>query len=104
MLAIATSSRLSRAAIAGGAALALAGAALLFLFDPATSRLYPSCPLHSLTGLLCPGCGTLRSLNRLLNGDLAGAFSMNAAAVIAFPLLAYYGLSLFRTSRAAPGL
>lgn len=35
------------------------------------------CLFHASTGLLCPGCGTTRSLTALIHGDLAAAFSFN---------------------------
>jgi hypothetical protein len=76
---------------------ALAGVlVLLLLRDPATSGFFPPCPMHYLTGLYCPGCGTLRSLYRLFHGDLAGALSMNALMMISIPFLLYYGASLVR--------
>lgn len=52
----------------------------------------PECSIRRLTGLHCPGCGGTRCAGRLLEGDLAGAFAMNAAvAVIA---LSFVGLLL----------
>lgn len=72
---------------------------MLFRFDPATSRLFPPCPSRWLTGLSCPGCGTLRSLHRLLHGDLAGAVRMNGAAVVAIPVVLWYLASKLRTAR-----
>jgi len=35
-----------------------------------------TCPIHRLTGLLCPGCGGTRSSMMLLEGDVGGAISM----------------------------
>lgn len=35
------------------------------------------CLFHAATGLLCPGCGTTRSLTALIHGDVAGAFAFN---------------------------
>jgi len=35
----------------------------------------PKCPLYSLAGLHCPGCGSQRALGSLLRGDLMGVFS-----------------------------
>ena len=35
------------------------------------------CLFHAATGLLCPGCGTTRSLTALIHGDLATAFAFN---------------------------
>jgi uncharacterized protein DUF2752 len=59
---------------AGGAAAAV----VLFAFDPATSAIFPSCPLRVWTGWLCPLCGTLRALHALVHGSLVGALHANA--------------------------
>ncbi|QUS59715.1 DUF2752 domain-containing protein [Synechocystis sp. PCC 7339] len=69
---------------------------LLFLFDPASSKLFPPSPFRSLTGLYCPGCGTLRALHQLLHGNLVGAFGLNPLMIISLPFMVYsyvaYGL------------
>ena len=57
-------------------AMALAMAALLFVFDPESAKFYPRCPL-SLLGISCPGCGTLRALHCYLHGDFVRAFRFN---------------------------
>lgn len=68
-------------------------AALLYLrlFNPATpgTNYYPSCPFHTLTGLNCPGCGTLRGLHQLTHGHLVTALNYNALMVLSLPFLAY---------------
>lgn len=66
----------------------------LRLYDPATSVLFPPCPLYELTGWYCPGCGSLRALHQLLHGNLAAAFAMNPLAVVSLPFL-LYGTSSF---------
>lgn len=50
---------------------------------------YPTCPSLWLTGLYCPGCGSLRALHDLTHLDLVGAWDMNPLAVIAVPWLAW---------------
>lgn len=55
----------------------LAAAALLFAFEPATTWWLPSCPLHALTGWLCPLCGSLRAVHALLHGAPRVAFGLN---------------------------
>ena len=67
------------------------GAATLMLdfFDPATSGLFPPCPLRYLTGWYCPGCGSLRALHQLLHGNLGEAWALNPLTVILLPFLAY---------------
>ncbi|MDZ7910348.1 MAG: DUF2752 domain-containing protein [Rhodococcus sp. (in: high G+C Gram-positive bacteria)] len=71
----------SIAAPLGMAAAAVGGAVLLHVRDPRTSTYLP-CPLHALTGLWCPGCGTTRALGDLTRGDVAAAASSNVVAVV----------------------
>ena len=65
------------------------GLVVLRWFDPATSVIFPPCPLHALTGLYCPGCGSLRALHQLLLGNLGAAFAFNPLAVLSLPFLVY---------------
>jgi hypothetical protein len=60
---------------------------VLFFFAPDQYSFYPRCLFHSLTGWQCPGCGGLRATNRLLHGDLAGAFRFNPLLVSLLPVL-----------------
>lgn len=79
--------------------------AVLYLFDPATSGLYPGCPFRALTGLLCPGCGTLRGLHQLLHGNLVTAFRFNPLMVLSLPFVAWSLLARsaeLATGRALP--
>lgn len=64
-------------------------AAVYFWVDPAEAAWLPRCPLHSLTGLQCPGCGSQRMVHALLHGDLAGAWHANAFLVASLPALAF---------------
>src|SRR5229473_426347 len=68
----------------GGAAIAA-----LDFFDPATSGLFPPCPLRYLTGWYCPGCGSLRAIHQLLHGNLHAAWALNPLTVLLLPFLAY---------------
>src|SRR5258708_14695303 len=72
--------------------LALAGGSVvLFLFNPSEWGFYPFCFFHRVTGLLCPGCGSLRAMHQLLHGQLAEAFHFNALFVLSLPLIGWYG-------------
>jgi Protein of unknown function (DUF2752) len=73
------------AAIVGG----IAGLVFLRALDPATSGIYPPCPVYYLTGWYCPGCGSLRAIHQLLEGNLRGAWAMNPLTVMLLPFLAY---------------
>jgi hypothetical protein len=82
---------------------AIVSAVVLYVFNPATSGFYPFCPLHRLTGLLCPGCGSLRALHELLHGNLVAAFHLNALLVLSLPVLAAFAMRwLYRRSRGQP--
>src|SRR5580692_3897196 len=65
------------------------GAVLLEVFDPATSGIFPPCPVRYLTGWYCPGCGSLRAIHQLLEGNLRAAWAMNPLTVILLPFLTY---------------
>ena len=54
-----------------------AAAVLLAAFDPATTWWFPSCPVHTLTGWLCPLCGSLRAIHALLTGSPLAAVAFN---------------------------
>ena len=64
-------------------------AVLLRVFDPATSGIFPPCPVYYLTGWYCPGCGSLRAMHQLLHGHLWAAWAMNPLTVVLMPFLAY---------------
>ena len=63
--------------------------ALLRIFDPATSTLFPPCPVHYLTGWYCPGCGSLRAIHQLLHGNFRAAWAMNPLTVVLLPFVTY---------------
>ena len=65
------------------------GLLLLRFYDPASSGFFPPCPLHYLTGLYCPGCGSLRALHQLLLGNLHTAWAMNPLTCLLLPFLIY---------------
>jgi hypothetical protein len=65
---------------------------LMSLAWPGSYRWIPECPFHRLTGLLCPGCGSLRALHCLMTGGIGEAFRCNALLVPAL-LLVLAGLS-----------
>jgi hypothetical protein len=69
------------------AAAAAAGLATLALVDPNRPGHYPTCPFFWLTGLYCPGCGSLRALHDLAVLDVAGAWGMNPLLMLVLPFL-----------------
>lgn len=40
---------------------------VLFVVDPARHRVTPRCPIRTVTGFDCPGCGGLRAVHELLH-------------------------------------
>lgn len=78
-------------------ALGLGTLLALFFVDPATSSLFPPCPVHWATGYACPGCGSGRALHALLHGSVGRAFSLNPLAVLALPVMALGFAGLART-------
>jgi len=80
-------------------ALTLLGGAVLFLFNPANHGFYPSCLFYKTTGLLCPGCGTLRACHQLLHGHLLMALRCNLLVVLSIPLLTVLALGYLSMDR-----
>ena len=84
-----------------------AAVATVALLDPYQGGNYPVCPSLLLTGLYCPGCGTLRMLHSLTEGDVVAAADMNPLALLLLPALAaFWGAWAWRratgNSRGAP--
>lgn len=46
------------------------------------------CPIHALTGLLCPGCGVTRMCMALLALDFPAAWNANPVLLLLLPILA----------------
>ena len=53
------------------------------LVSPYATGNYPTCPFLSLTGLYCPGCGSLRALHELANLDILASLGMNVLTPLA---------------------
>lgn len=70
-------------------------AALIAALSPMAERLasgLPTCPIKAMTGLPCLTCGTTRAGLALSRMDLAGAFSINPLAAVAWFALVGGGL------------
>lgn len=77
------------AGAAGAAVLALA------LRDPHQEGSWGFCPFLLLTGQPCPGCGGLRAVHLLTEGDVSAALSSNAFVVVAMAVVAVVWLGWF---------
>ena len=85
----------SVAAPLGVAASALAAVVMVGVRDPHTSGNYPTCPSLALFGVHCPGCGSMRAMNRFAHGDLVGMVGHNVLVPIGLLLLAWSWVSWF---------
>ena len=88
----AASDRSRQLAIASTVWLGLAaGAAFLFLFNPASpaNQFFPKCPFRALTGFQCPGCGSTRAFYQLLHFHPIAAFKLNPLMMLTLPFLVY---------------
>lgn len=72
------SSTLERLLAAAGLLAGFTGVAIVTWFNPVTAGFFPQCPLYSLTGLACPGCGLTRGFHALFHGDILTALDYNA--------------------------
>lgn len=58
-----------------------------YRFNPEQASWFPKCPVRSLTGLNCPGCGTARAIHAASNGHWREAFRYNPILAVAIPFL-----------------
>jgi len=75
---ISGSPKTERILAAVGASGMLAGSAAVWYFDPTKAGFFPVCPLYSMTGFACPGCGLTRGFHALFHGDVLAALGYNA--------------------------
>lgn len=92
-------SRSERYLATAGAAVMAAGSGFVAYFDPTKANFFPVCPLYSLTGLACPGCGLTRGFHALFHGDILTALDFNAlipiwAAIFAWVFVSFIFLAV----------
>ena len=76
---------------------------VLAVRSPATPGHYPTCPFLALTGFACPGCGSMRALYSLTQGDVGLMWAYNPLAVLAVVALVWIWVALvIRTVRGRP--
>lgn len=56
------------------------------LADPAQPGPFPTCPFRTVTGLDCPGCGSMRALHQLTRGHVVAAADYNALLLVFLPV------------------
>jgi hypothetical protein len=69
---------IERALAATGAVGMIAAGGVVAYFDPTTAGFFPVCPLYTLTGFACPGCGLTRGFHAMFHGDVLTALDYNA--------------------------
>jgi len=85
---------LGRASAAAGVVAMTAGSAAIAYFDPAKANFFPVCPLLSLTGFACPGCGLTRGFHALFHGDIIPALDFNLLVPVWALIFGYVWISL----------
>ena len=81
-----------------GAATMAGGVAAVWYLEPVSSGIFPACPLYSMTGFACPGCGMTRGFHALFHGDIATALDFNALIPLVAIFFGYWFLSLVFTA------
>lgn len=79
---------------AGGIATFVLGSSLVWLINPSNLNFMPVCPLYSLTGIACPGCGLTRGFHALFHGDVMTALDYNALIPLFVLLFAFFLISM----------
>ena len=70
------------------------GSGAVAYFDPSKANFLPVCPLYSLTGFACPGCGLTRGFHALFHGDVIAAMDFNALIPVWAVIFVYVFISL----------
>jgi hypothetical protein len=71
-------------------ALTVIGVASLAFLDPAETPFIPMCPCRLLTGLYCPGCGSLRAIHAVTRLRIDRALGYNPLLVLLLPLFIWF--------------
>ncbi len=90
-------------AVAGIASIG-ACAFIVGYFNPTTTRFFPVCPLYSLTGIHCPGCGLTRGFHALFHGDVLTALHFNALLPVYTIAFGFMFVSMFLVAVRGRGL
>lgn len=87
-----------------GVALMTTGTAFVAYFDPSKSNFFPVCPLYSMTGFACPGCGLTRGFHSLFHGDIIPALDFNLLIPVWAVVLGWVFVSLLLLAARGRGL
>ena len=79
-------SKKKRALIGVSIIIAIIGGVYLYSqYNPEEYALFPKCPVYTLTGYQCPGCGSQRAFHNLFHGNIITAFMYNPLMVLLVP-------------------
>jgi len=67
----------------------------LWFGHPSEYAWLPPCQFRAWSGLLCPGCGTLRATHYLLNGQFDAAFRCQPLLISLLPVIALLAGKVF---------
>lgn len=97
-------STFERVLAAAGILAGSAGAFVVGYFNPSTSNFFPVCPLFTITGLNCPGCGLTRGFHALFHGDILTALQFNLLLPVYLLVFIYIGITLLLIASRGRGL
>lgn len=69
---------------------------MLIYRHPGDYRFIPSCPMKTVSGILCPGCGSVRALHFLLRGEVMMSLRCN---VLMIPMSIWISVLLMKWYR-----
>ncbi len=98
------SSNVERVFAAAGILAVGAGSAVVWYFNPSNVNFLPVCPLYSMTGIACPGCGLTRGFHALFHGDILTALDYNALLPLFCLIFGYLFLGMFLVAVRGRGL
>lgn len=98
------SSSVERILAAAGVLAVGASVSVVWYFNPSNVSFLPVCPLYSMTGIACPGCGLTRGFHALFHGDILTALDYNAMLPIFSLILGYFFLSMVLVAVRGRGL
>lgn len=89
--------RLTPPLIAAG--LGIGTLALLHFRDPHVEGSYGLCPIYELFGVYCPGCGGMRAMHNLTDGNIIDSLHSNLLAVPLVLAFAVFVIDWLRRAR-----
>ena len=67
----------------------IAGVYLYAQYNPEEYLIFPKCPVYTITGYKCPGCGSQRAFHNLFHGNILTAFMYNPLMILLIPYILF---------------